>query len=61
VSLAEALMTNLKKRLESLELVPGVGGRFEVTIDGKLVWSKLAKGEFPDEMEIVKAAMKPAG
>lgn len=53
-------MTNLKKKLESLELVPGVGGRFEVTIDGKLVWSKLAKGEFPDEMEIVKAAMKPA-
>jgi selenoprotein W-related protein len=60
VSLAEALMTNLKKKLESLELVPGTGGRFEVTIDGKLVWSKLAKGEFPDEMEIVKAAMKPA-
>jgi selenoprotein W-related protein len=60
VSLAEALMTNLKKKLESLELIPGVGGRFEVSIDGKLVWSKLAKGEFPDEMDIVKAAMKPA-
>jgi selenoprotein W-related protein len=60
VSLAEALMTNLKKKLESLELVPGVGGRFEVTIDGKLVWSKLAKGEFPDEMEIVKAATRTA-
>lgn len=53
-------MTNLKKRLESLELVPGTGGKFEVAIDGNLVWSKLAKGEFPDEMEIVKAAMKPA-
>ena len=53
-------MMNLKKRLESLELVPGTGGRFEVTIDGKLVWSKLAKGEFPDEMEIVKAATRTA-
>ena len=60
MGLAEALMMNLKKRLASLELVPGTGGRFEVTIDGNLVWSKLAKGEFPDEMEIVKAAMNPA-
>ncbi len=53
-------MTNLKKKLESLELVPGTGGRFEVTIDGRLVYSKLATGEFPDELEIVKTAAKSA-
>ncbi len=59
MSLADALMTNLKKKLESLELVPGTGGRFEVSFDGKLVYSKLATGAFPDELEILKLAMKP--
>lgn len=58
MGLAELLMTNLKKRLASIELVPGTGGRFEVTIDGKLVYSKLATREFPEEMDILKIAMK---
>jgi selenoprotein W-related protein len=58
VSLADALMTNLKRRLTSLELVPSDKGRFEISIDGKLVYSKLATGEFPDDLDIVKIAMK---
>ncbi len=53
-------MTNLKKRLASLELVPGTGGRFEVFLDGQQVWSKLKTGEFPDEMKIVQQALKTA-
>jgi selenoprotein W-related protein len=60
VGLADALMTNLKNKLASLELVPGTGGRFEVTFDGRPVYSKLATGEFPDEMAIVQAAIKAA-
>jgi selT/selW/selH-like putative selenoprotein len=28
--------------------VPGGGGRFEVFVDGKRIWSKLESGEFPD-------------
>jgi selT/selW/selH-like putative selenoprotein len=51
-------MTNLKARLASLELVPAKGGRFEISFDGNLVYSKLATGAFPDELEIVKLAMK---
>jgi selT/selW/selH-like putative selenoprotein len=58
VGLADALMTTLKKDLESLELVPGVGGRFEVFFDGAKVWSKLETKEFPDDMKIVQAAVK---
>lgn len=58
MSLADALMTNLKRRLTSLELVPSDKGRFEISIDGKLVYSKLATGEFPDDLDIVKIAMK---
>ncbi len=58
MGLADALMTNLKRRISSLELVPSDKGRFEVSFDGNLVYSKLATGEFPEEMDIVKLAMK---
>ena len=35
-------------------LVPSHGGRFEVTMDGELVFSKLAEGRFPEEREILE-------
>lgn len=53
-------MTNLKRKMTSLELVPSDKGRFEVSIDGKLVYSKVATGEFPDDLDIVKIATKSA-
>lgn len=34
-------------------LVPSDGGRFEVTIDGDLVFSKKAEGRFPEDDEIL--------
>jgi len=33
--------------------VRGSGGEFEVTIDGRLVFSKRATGRFPDPEEIL--------
>jgi selenoprotein W-related protein len=41
-----------KQRIDSLVLIPSSGERFEVTIDGKLVFSKLEKGRFPKFDEI---------
>lgn len=35
------------------ELTAGSGGVFEVTVDGKKVFSKKALGRFPDEGEIL--------
>jgi selenoprotein W-related protein len=35
-------------------IVPGSGGAFEVTVDGKLVFSKLQIGRFPDPGEIAQ-------
>jgi selenoprotein W-related protein len=55
VSLAEHLLTNLKQNVASLELEPAGGGCFEVTVDGDLIYSKLATGEFPDEADIQAA------
>jgi selenoprotein W-related protein len=34
--------------------VPGDGGCFEVSVDGKLLFSKLALKRFPEEGEILK-------
>ena len=36
------------------KLVSGSGGAFEVTVDGKLVYSKLETGRFPEPGEVVK-------
>ncbi len=35
-----------------VELVPGVGGVFEITVDGKLLFSKKQTGRFPTDEEI---------
>jgi selenoprotein W-related protein len=35
-------------------LIPGSGGAFEVTVDDKLVFSKLQTGRFPEPGEIVQ-------
>ncbi len=38
-----------------VELIESSGGAFEVTADGKLVFSKLKLERFPQESEIVDA------
>jgi selenoprotein W-related protein len=52
--LTEKLIKELKARITRLVLVPSDGGRFEVSIDGKQVFSKLKTGRFPDYSEIRK-------
>ena len=47
------VLPELKTLIESYELVPSDGGRFEISVDGKLVYSKLSTGQFPDEEEIL--------
>jgi len=37
-----------------LKLVPATGGAFEVSVDGKLLFSKLALHRFPEEREILR-------
>jgi selenoprotein W-related protein len=43
--------------IESLRLVPSGGGRFEVSVDGKVVYSKAETGRFP-ELDEVKRAVR---
>jgi selenoprotein W-related protein len=41
VGLAGELMKHFEHMVESLSLIPSDGGRFEVTVNGQLMYSKL--------------------
>ena len=34
-------------------MIEGSGGVFDVTADGKLIWSKHEKGRFPEHKEVL--------
>jgi selenoprotein W-related protein len=36
------------------ELIQGGGGIFDVTLDGKLIYSKFQTGRFPEDEEVLK-------
>lgn len=57
MSLADLLLSNLKRNIASLEMVPSKGGCFEVDVDGERLYSKLATGEFPDESDLLKKVL----
>jgi selT/selW/selH-like putative selenoprotein len=40
--------------VESLRLIPSGGGRFEVTANGQVVYSKAATGRFPEPAEVLE-------
>ena len=42
-----------------VELVPGGGGVFEITVDGKLLFSKKQTGRFPTDEELVQMVIRP--
>ncbi|CAK9068213.1 PMT_2 domain-containing protein [Durusdinium trenchii] len=46
VSLAATLLGRFKQQIDSLELIPSSGGRFELLLDGHLEYSKLQTGLF---------------
>jgi selenoprotein W-related protein len=52
--LTDKLINELKGTLKRLVLIPSDGGRFEVSINGKQVYSKLKTGRFPEYQEIRK-------
>ena len=51
--MTERILTEYKQKIDSLELIPASGGAFELSVNGKLIYSKLKTGEFPDEAEMV--------
>lgn len=51
--MANQLLDQYKNRLESVSLVPSMGGAFEVTVNDDKVYSKLETGRFPSESTII--------
>jgi selenoprotein W-related protein len=51
--LTSKLLTTYKQQIKSLSLVPSGGGRFELSLNGDLAYSKLKTGQFPDEQWVL--------
>ena len=49
---AEEILYEFGDRIQRLSLVPSASGRFEVTADGRLIFSKAGEGRFPELREI---------
>jgi selenoprotein W-related protein len=49
---AQELLTTFAAELGEVALIPGSGGVFEVRIDGEPVWSRKARGRFPEMAEL---------
>jgi len=50
--MAEELLLEYGEQVAALTLLPSAGGRFEVTVDGRLAFSKAAEGRFPELKEL---------
>jgi selenoprotein W-related protein len=53
VGLANDLLKSFEPEIESLTLVPSEGGRFEVTVDNQLIYSKLRTGRHAEPGEVI--------
>jgi selenoprotein W-related protein len=63
VSLAAEILTQWAPIMRTVALRSGDHGRFEVTLDGELVFSKAAAHRFPEPGEvarIIEATLGPA-
>jgi selenoprotein W-related protein len=52
--LADKIEAAYKEQLGKVELVASGGGCFELSLDDKLLYSKLETGSFPDEDDVMK-------
>lgn len=53
MSLAQELLKEFEHVIERLTLVPGEGGRFEVTVNGRLLYSKLETKRHAEPGEVI--------
>jgi selenoprotein W-related protein len=52
------LLKGYEPEIAAITLVPSDGGRFEVTVDEKLVYSKLQTGRHAEPGEVMKLVKK---
>jgi selenoprotein W-related protein len=54
-------LTTFKQDIKELVLIPSGGGKFELSLNDDLVYSKLKTGQFPDEDWVVDTVKKRLG
>jgi selenoprotein W-related protein len=57
----ELLLDRFEEYIDEFTLKTSDGGRFEVTVDGEVVFSKLATGRFPEEEELIRLVGEQLG
>ena len=55
VSLTGLLLNKCPEAIQALTLIPSDGGKFEVSVNGNLIYSKLATGRHADPDEVLDA------
>lgn len=55
------MLPRFKRQVARLVLIPSKGGCFELTVGGKLLYSKLQTGTFPDEAALLDEVAKALG
>ena len=58
MGLASELLKNLEPDIESLTLVPSDGGRYEISMNDALVYSKLQTGRHAEPGEVLGLVQK---
>jgi selenoprotein W-related protein len=61
VSLTNELLENYEHVIEAITLVPSDGGKFEVTVNGQLLYSKLQTHRHAEPREVLGSVRKLVG
>ena len=61
MSLASELLGRWAPIMRAVELQSGSGGRFEISLDGEILFSKVAEGRFPRPGEVVELFKEKLG
>jgi selenoprotein W-related protein len=58
VSLADDLLKQFEHVIDAMTLIPSDGGRFEVSVNGKLIYSKLQTKRHAEPGEVIGLVSK---
>ena len=53
--MVDEILSEIQHDVQSLNLIPSKGGRFEWTVNGDLVYSKKATGRYPTAQDLKEA------
>ena len=61
MSLTDELLKHYEHLIEEIKLIPSEGGRFEVTVNGQLLFSKIETHRHAEPGEVLGLVRKMAG